>query len=485
MPEFLQNRRNQIIIGVVVILLFGILAVVLNQDQTTPVQVDNTPVTLTWWKPFYGNEVYSEIIRDFKTAYGYNNVTINIVNKDYSNYSLYYRTLIADIAANAGPDIFTIRNDDLPAYQNFMAPINNFEGPLLTEYRNSFVPLVVRDTMVKDKVYAVTSYVDNLQLYYNPNILAQSQIALPPQTWDDLDGQLSRLNRIDTSGVNFLQSAIAFGTGYDTQNSDLTSINRFQDVIPALIFQNGGQLYDYQTSRSIFGRPDRASDFNPNLVDSLILDNNNPVFNAVRFYYDFADPSTTRYSWNTNQQDNITAFSEGKLAYLVHFSYMQDTIRQRNPRLDFRVSELPQVDENRKKTYGFFFMDGINRQLQTDAEGSSPTRAEVKKYRVAQDFLTYLTTESAQLKFEEKTSLPAAHSNVIARQLEGSNIDRVFAAGSLVADNYYKPDVDRVEDMWGKMMFRVIYENQPLSDSIRETIREYNLIVSSPPVLRG
>jgi ABC-type glycerol-3-phosphate transport system substrate-binding protein len=488
MPEILKNKKVLIIIGVIVILLASLVFWLLQPKQQQAILADNSPVTLTWWKVFYGDDVYAQAIQDFKKLPGNQNVTINIVTKDYSNPSDYYQSLISDIAANAGPDIFSLRNDDLPAYQKYMTPINNFQGATLADYKNNFVPLAVRDTMVKDKVYAITSYVDNLELYYNTDILAQAGIPLPPATWQDLDKQLPLLNKRTLSGVDFNQSAIAFGTGFDSTDSG-GNINRFQDIIPALIFQNGAQLYDYQSDTGIFGQ---ANPGNGNTATSTstttsttALDNSNPTYNALRFYYDFADSTTNRYSWNSNQSNDIDAFASGKLAYLVHYSYLQDTLAQKNPRLNYKIAEIPQVNPSNKKTYGFFFMDGLNRKLQTDVDNAPTDTAKARKLKVASDFMQFLSQEQEQADFVSKTNLPGAQNQVIADQLTRADNIRVFAAGSLYSDNYYKPDVDKSEDMWGQLLYRTIYQNQPLSDSLQQAITQYNLILNSPPKLRG
>jgi len=480
LPEILQPRRNQIILGVVVFLLITILAVIF-WPKPTAVAPDNTRVNLTWWKAFYGNEAYSDIIQDFKKLPGNQSVTINIVKKEWNDG--YYKDLIGDIAGNAGPDIFTLRNDDLPAYQRYMTPINQFSGRLLADYKNDFVPLAVRDTIIKDKVYAVTSYVDNLQLYYNKNILSQQGIALPPTTWSEMDRQIrtTQLNQSDTSKTKFNQSAISLGLGF-TDTNENTNINRFQDIIPTLIFQNGGQLYDYQSSRSVFGSDRNSRDVNTGLAttkdfDSKNVNENNPAYRALSFYKNFSDPDSQRYSWNTLSNNNIDAFVEGRLAYIIHYSYFKDRIAARSDRLPYGVSELPQLDTSLKKTYGFFFMDGLNRKLQTDVDASPRDPVKIKKLKKAEEFMYYLSQRSAQTSFVTKTKLPGARRDVVAQQIAADDNIRIFAGGSLYADNYYKPDVVKTEAIWGDMMYRIVFENQSLPDSLAEAIRDYNNLI--------
>lgn len=477
LPYFLQNKTNQIIVGVVIFIIISILAVILWPKGPTVLPPDTTPVTLTWWKPFYGNETYGDNIADFKKLYP--NVTINIVTQQYD--TSYYQNLIADIAKNAGPDIFSLRNDDLPAYKEYMTPIRLFQNSNLAKYKTDYADLVVRDTMDRDKVYAITSYIDNIQLYYNKTILAQSGVAIVPSTWSELDGQLSKLNKRDVNSLNFSQSAISLGTGGRGVDG-IPNINRLQDILPLLIFQQGGQLYDYQQNRSIFGSPkdtqqiqtglSTASDFQTN------VDVESPTYKAIQFYADFANPTRNRYSWNNASPNNVDAFVEGKLAYILHYSYFQDTIESRNPRLQYGVSPIPQLDPNFKKTYGFFFMDGINRNLETDVTKS-------KKREMAERFLYFLSLPEQQKKFVGKTNLPGALKSVVSDQLEGDEKLRVFAAGSLYSDNYYKPNVQATEKIWADLFERYWYNGVPLDQSLKQAIIQYNTIVNNGPKLQN
>jgi ABC-type glycerol-3-phosphate transport system substrate-binding protein len=476
LPQFLFNRRNQIIIAVVAIIII-ITALVSNQPKAKPKTVKKDPITLTWWKPYYGKDVYSKTIDDFRKIPGNENITIDIITKKYDD--TYYSSLLSDMARNVGPDIFSIRNDDLPAYEEFMTPLTNIVGGELADYKQNFVDLVVRETIRRDKVYAVSSYVDNLQLYYNKSMLAQSGIALPPATWADLDRQLPLLNKKGLNSSQFVQSAISLGVGGRAAEGS-SNINRHEDILPLLLFQNGGQLYDSKNNKVVFGASKNKSDLNLNLItgSNFKLDENdkqqNPTYRAVKFYSDFADQSSSRYSWNTSLDYNTDAFINGKLAYILHYSYFSDEIKQRNERLPFSIAPLPQLDTSIKKTYGFYFMDGMNRSLESN----------LAKKVAAENFLKFLTTKSAQEQFAEKTKLPGARKETINLQLNSDDAIRMFAAGALYADNYYKPDVLATEKIWSDMMERIQYTGQPLTESINQAVNQYSILVQKGPKLR-
>ena len=478
-----SNKRNVIILIVAVLLLLG-LTVVFLLRPTTPTDVPPPPVQpiqadLTWWKPFYGAETYNEIIQDFKQSNpAYARINIKLVTKDYGDGSNYYRSIINDIARDAGPDIFTIRNDDLPAYAQYMTPNSLITGPVLTKYKQDFVPLAVRDTTAGDEVYAITSYVENMQLYYNENILSQAGIALPAQSWADLDRQLPLLNRRGAGGLNFRQNAISLGTG-GRGAEGAENINRFQDIIPLLIFQSGGSIYDSQTGQVTLGQDANETDVQTGLASSNNFGSGDgsEALDALDFYTDFADVRSNRYSWNTSSPNNIDQFVNGDLAYMLHYKYMDDILQSRNSRLRYSVAPLPQLDPENKKTFGFFFMDGMSIEL-------SRNPAKANRRAAAEAFLYYLSTPAAQNKLAVKTQLPSARKDVITEQQQSDNTTAVFASGALYADNYYKPSVEGVEQIWADLVERIQYEGQPLRDSLGEARAEYQNYVSRGPEIR-
>jgi ABC-type glycerol-3-phosphate transport system substrate-binding protein len=472
--------------GIALLLIIGLIAyLVFSRPQQTGT-VATPEVELTWWKVDYNQDHYKGIIDNFKKLPGNSKVEIKIDNKSADKG--YYSDLIKDFARGIGPDIFSLRNDDLIAYKEFLSPIDIFRNKILTDYRTNFVQLAVRDTMDKDKVYGITSYVDNLQLYYNENLLNQNRIPNPPKNWSELTRQVPQLSKRGIGSDSFIQSTIALGTGGRTPEGT-PNIELHSDIVPTLIFQNGGQLYDYQDQKSIFGEKINQKDAQTGLVTGGNLNNievseDSPTFKAVRFYLDFADPTTARYSWNTSSEKSGDMFVQGKLAYSIQYKSFADEIKRKNSRLPFQVTDLPQLDTNNQRTFGRFYMDSLNRSLNLNAQQPNNSGAKVK-YQKAQEFMEYLSRNDNQKILASKSGLPSSNRAAIADQLKGDQTIRTFAAGALYADNYYKPDVVRSEKLWSDLFERIQYNNVPLTESIRQAVKEYNLIINSRTQIRS
>lgn len=494
MKELFSNRKFQIIAGIAALLVVGLIVFLLNPSQAPVAPAAPINTEITWWNTTGNNAVYNEIIRDFQTTPGNSGVKINIVNVDYGDGIGYYQNIITALAKNNGPDIFMIKNDELPSWKDYLSPITNVFGfsdtQILAAYRTNFADLVVQNTVDRDKIYAATNYVDTLQLYYNKTLLQQAKIALPPATWTELGNQINSLNRRDVNN-NFDQSIISLGSGFNVKNGDVnrnTNIVNFQDIIPTLILQTGGQIYDSKTDQVRLGNERNQNDVNTRITGNqtfnTLFNKDNPTYSALRFYLDFSEPNSARYSWNNNSKNNVDSFLEGKLAYIINYSTFQTTLKERNPRLDYGISELPQLDLNNKKTYGQYFMSVINRQLEIATQKNPNDTASKQKLQKTREFLYYLIRPEAQEKFTTQTNLPAASKNMIDRQLKGDERLRIFAGGVLFADNYYKADIDRAEKMWGNLIYRVQFENKTLDESLSIAISEYNLAVKDGAKIR-
>jgi ABC-type glycerol-3-phosphate transport system substrate-binding protein len=316
-----ENKKVLILGAVATLLIIIIILLFAIKPKQDKILVDNTPVNLKWRIPFDSYAAaYEQAITKFKELPGNENTTIEIeTGVKYEGYGENYELkLKEDLALDSGPDMFMLRNDELPKYLKFMTPIKTpgfdlQKKPLtsermLADYQESFVPLVVRETVSRGEIYGIASFVENLQMYYNKNLLEQAGIAIPAKTWSEMDRHAKLLNKRDTSGTIFNQSAISLGTGFKDQNGAF-NIHRFMDIMPLMIIQAGGQLYDYQTNTPVFGQPKNTQDLSTGTITNQEFDitspDNIPTANALEYYLSYGDINSARYSYNGGSNYNV------------------------------------------------------------------------------------------------------------------------------------------------------------------------------------
>lgn len=476
--SFEEKRTLWLIGGVALFLIIAVISLVILNSGSKIKIAPPVKVTLTWWQA--GDiraDQYSEIISNFQKIPGNSGVDIQIQDKNIADQ--YYYNLLADYARDIAPDIFTLKNDDLPAYKEYLSPIENIKGKALVDYQQNYVNQAIKDTMSKDKVFGVTSYVDNLQLFYNKKLLDQNSITRPPSSWSELTRQVPQITKKALSNDTFLTSTIAFGTGGRTPEGS-PNIENHYDILPMLIFQSGANIYDTQNSSVVFGSdknsgPKNAFE-NGNSMNNSEKDKSSTL-KAMQFYLDFSESSTQNYTWNRNSPKSIDAFTQGNLAYIVQYKSFSDTVKKLNNRLDYDITPIPQLNESNQVTFGQFYMNVLNRKLSSD-------QANKIKYQKAQELMQYMTTKEAQQILADKTGLPSANRDVNANQQQGDQTTRTFAKGALIANSYYKPDVDATQKIWSDMFERVQYRNVSLEKSLEESISDYKRLVNLGPRIR-
>ena len=119
-------------------------------------------------------------------------------------------------------------------------------------------------------------------------------------------------------------------------------------------------------------------------------------------------------------------------------------------------------------------MDVVNRQV-------AQNRA--KKYWVDQ-LLLYLSQTEQQTNIAAKSGLPGARRDVINEQLKGDRKKQVFAEGALIADSYYRPDIEKTQEIWSQMLYEVHFEGKNTKDTFRQAINKYNAIIVDGPKIR-
>lgn len=275
--------KNQIIIasvtgGIALIFALIFLGVIpgLQKRTTDPTKIK---ATLNFWGADNTKDAYAGILGSFKKTYP--NVTVNY--RAFTDYAGYDTALLEALAAGQGPDIFTVRNTDLPKQANKIAP---FPQTQITaaQFKQLFPQTAGQDFTLGQNVYALPLSIDTLALIYNRDIFDQAAVPLPTswQSWED----------------------------FATAASKLEAKTETNDLLYLLMLQNGTKLSDSGKGLVSFASPSGAE--------------------ALNFYSPLYKAGA------------IEDFSQGKTA--MTFAYARDLprIASKNGFLNFAVAPIPQ-----------------------------------------------------------------------------------------------------------------------------------------------
>jgi len=399
-------------------------------------KVGKKPVVLTFWNTFEDSQNMLPLFEAYKKIRP--NVRIKYVKKNIGNYE---ENLLNALASGEGPDIFSIHNSWLPKYLDKISPapkdIFSFK-----EFKDSFVDVAVSDFTSDEKVYGVPLSVDSLALYYNKDLLGTAGIATPPKTWAELEKDVQKIKRSDNRGY-FTRSGVALG--------DNANINRAVDIVYLLMLQKGVVPFGNYGS--------------PSFAESVQKNGNyiNPGQQALSFYTSFANPTSNNYNWNLRSDYSIDAFANGRVAFLYSYSYMRPTILQKSPNLNFDVAPVPQPNlEDPTVNFANYWGEVVSKQSKN------------KKY--AWDFLKFITTQKALNIYYAQNKLPSSRKDLIELQINDPEIG-VFSHANLTAKSFYRPDQEKMDEIFGQMIDNVTLKGFAVKDALLRAERQVGALV--------
>lgn len=410
-------------------------------------------LSLEIWGAFDYNVALREILENYRK------INPNIRNITYKKLTpdTYKSEILEALASGQGPDIFLIRNSWVPSFENKIMPAPQVEKVINEQkFINNFVDVAVADFVKDGKIYAVPLSVDSLGLYYNKDLFNQAGIATPPRTWNEFIEDVRKLTRVDANGeVN--QSGAAIGTAYN--------INRSTDILTLLMLQSGTEMIN-ERGRVSF--------------DSLAGEN------ALNFYVQFANLGSLNYSWNPNMHYSIDAFSEGKTAMMINYSWNMKTVEDRSPKLNYAVAPVPQFENQTRVNFANYWGYAVAKNKIPNKESlnvSNETRA-----MEAWKFLTYLTTKpdgtftpiisGSQIgqttdpnldpakSYLTKSGEPAARRDLIELQKSDPKIG-IFAVDNLIAKSWEQVDPDAIEIIFAEMIDSINKGQSTVSETIK------------------
>lgn len=410
------------------------LAIVLSLTGCLRESEDNYVVSLEAWGVIDDSDAYREIIG----RYGEINKHATV---DYKKFSVesYKQELLEALASGTGPDIFMINNTWLPAFKDAIVPTSE---SIITfqSFKDSFVDTVIQDFTDGGKIYGAPLSVDSLSLFYNKDLLNEAGITSPPKTWQEFNDAVKRLTKIDNYG-NITQAGAAIGTAYN--------INRSTDILGTLMLQNGAKMVNDNKNQAAFNEG----------VATTGGSVANPGINALEFYTQFANSSSSVYTWNRPTHYSIDAFYEGKLAMMFNYSWHVATIKSKAPRINFDIAEMPQLENGNKTTFSNYWGWVVAKNKRTIAADRTNKKAvpitDDLRWKEAWNFIKFMTMDTAVTeKYLEKTGKPAARRDIIEKQ-KTDPVLGVFVKQNLIARNWYQVDPENTERVFAEVIDEV------------------------------
>ncbi len=292
---------------------------------------------ITIWG-FDDEDVWKPIIKDAEKAVkGYEFVYVKkTLDKDYENSAL------NSILSSEGPDVWAIPSDWVYRHKDKLAPLSE---KLIKDseinLENDYVPAVEKIGVIDNQIYALTPTINTLMLYYNPKIfdaaldeynsahkgsdnselrkVASSTLNNAPITWNEVV-EATKLITLKNGNI-ITRSAIALG---ETNN-----IANPTDILYALMLQNGTEMTSSTIDLATFNLPGSSE----------------PAKNALEFFTSFSTPGSANYTWNENMPNNLTAFSEDKVAMIIGYESLQNYFSQVFPNFKYKKATLPQIGD--------------------------------------------------------------------------------------------------------------------------------------------
>lgn len=265
---------------------------------------------------------------------------LNAFMQNYSTnvrtYSLSYKeipenqfsaTLLNALASGTGPDMILAPYQLILEHRDRISPFP-VESLPSDQFKNLYVD--GSTILLSEKgTLALPVSIEPLMLFYNRTLLSKHGVVNPPVTWDQVIAMAPELTVLDRESNRLIENGVAFGA--------YNNIPSTKDLLMTLV----SQLNQVPVDRQVVSGEEkyRVLANTPITDDSEVF----PLSTAARFYTEFSNSQKSTYSWNSLMPNAVDQFISEKLAMYVGYYGDKKNLMEKNSRLDFGVSFLPQA----------------------------------------------------------------------------------------------------------------------------------------------
>ncbi len=418
------------------------------------------PVTLNYWTIYSDVDVLRQLAKKYEALHPY--IKINIRQVRYDEFDNLFVNALAD---DVSPDIVSLHVAWLNKYLNRLSPApkytkivnvytqkgvigsENYQTELKVNslypakaLKSLYVKTVYNDVVKDGQVYGYPLTIDTMAVYYNKDLLDLSGIPETPQTWDEFIEAVKKIVKINAN-----DKIVQAGAGLGTANN----IKHASDILSILVLQSGGNLI--KNNRVVF-------------ADELDkLKTQAPIFQALNFYTNFANPAKEIYTWNSDMSLDLDEFARGRLAFYFGYSYDLAEIKKRAPDINFGVIKLPQLTPEKPVNIASYWLEAV------------PLKS--KNQNEAWDFVRFISSPQNVEEYTKATYRPSPYRQHLVKQMEDEKLEP-FASQILFAENWYTgKDIDKTKQVLNDLIVKFI---EPFSGSESDHYKYIsNLIINT------
>ncbi len=365
-------------------------------------------------------------------------IKFEYVQKDPASFE---NDFVEALASGNSPDLVIFPHDLLLKHQNKLAviPLKNLSE---RQFKDSFIE--GGEIFLTPKgALGIPILTDPLVMYFNRNMLSAKGIATPPKHWDEFFTIAPKFNEKNKAG-NLNKTIVALG--------ETSNITNFKDIFSTLILQAGSPITAFGEDGKIYSTLARNNDFD-----------NTPAEAALRFYTEFSNPVKPVFSWNKSLLNSRDAFLAEELGTYFGFSSELNTLRSRNPNLNFDVAAIPQTRDGKTKiTYGKMYGLVIPKSSQ--------------KISAAFTVGTEMTSAESLKNLSELLNLPPARRDLLSILPENS-YQSVFYQSAIMTKVWSDPSPVETYTVFKDMVESFTSGKARLSEAVIRADKELNSLL--------
>ena len=211
----------------------------------------------------------------------------------------------------------------------------------------------------------------------------------------------------------------------------------------------------------------------------------NPGKAALEYYTRFSQGADSLYTWNTKMDYSIDSFRYGETAMTINYAYLRDRLRRLDPKLNFEIAPVPQIDLNNKANFGNYWGLAVtkNRTPEINEQTGKAMYTNDERVLEAWKYIVFATAKPGigvpidpNATYLSKTNKTAARKDLIEVQ-KTDLFKGVFADQALTIKTWFRPEETSVEEIFIDMIDEVATGRSTSQDALDSAASRFDALV--------